>query len=86
MIDLQTGKLKYPIVQSPMAGCSDLAFRLVSRKRGMQYCFLEMVSATGMLHDSKRTKELLKTVPEDKPVGAQHLLDLPLCAAAGDQF
>lgn len=71
MIDIQTGKLKYPIVQSPMAGCSDLAFRLVSRKRGMQYCFLEMVSATGMLHDSKRTHELLKTVPEDKPVGAQ---------------
>jgi len=71
MIDPHTKRLKYPVVQSPMAGCSDLAFRLVSRRRGMEYCFLEMVSANGLIHASDRTHHLLKTIPEDKPLGAQ---------------
>jgi len=71
MIDPKTKKLKYPVVQSPMAGCSDLAFRMVSRKRGMEYCFLEMVSANGLMHESDQTYRLLKTIPEDKPLGAQ---------------
>jgi len=71
MIDLATKKLKYPVIQSPMAGCSDLAFRLVSRKRGMEFCFLEMVSANGLIRDSKHTFSLMKTTPEDQPVGAQ---------------
>lgn len=71
MIDRQTGQLKFRVVQSPMAGCSDLAFRLISRRYGMQYCFLEMISANGLIHDSRQSHELLKTVPEDRPVGAQ---------------
>ena len=71
MIDPITKKLKFPVVQSPMAGCSNLPFRLVSRKRGMEYCFLEMVSANGLVHESDHTKRLLQTIPQDKPVGAQ---------------
>lgn len=54
-----------------MAGCTDLAFRLVSRRRGMEFSFLEMVSANGLMHDSGHTADLMKTVPEDRPLGAQ---------------
>lgn len=86
MIDRQTKKLKYPIVQSPMAGCSDLAFRLISRKRGMQYCFLEMISANGLMHDSRASQELLKTVPEDKPLGAQLVGCEPDIMAAAAEY
>ncbi|MDP3920433.1 MAG: tRNA dihydrouridine synthase DusB [Candidatus Omnitrophota bacterium] len=59
------------VIQSPMANCTDLPFRLISRQRGMKFAFLEMVSAQALVHESRRTAELLKTVPEDKPVGAQ---------------
>jgi nifR3 family TIM-barrel protein len=71
MIDQATGKLKYPVIQSPMAGCTDLAYRLLSRRRGMQYCFLEMISANGLQHESRHTRDLMKTLPEDRPLGAQ---------------
>ena len=42
---LKSLELKTGILQSPMAGCTDLAFRLVSRPRGMEFGFTEMVSA-----------------------------------------
>ncbi len=54
-----------------MAGCTDLAFRLVSRRRGMEFCFLEMVSANGLMHENEGTEQLMKTMPEDRPLGAQ---------------
>jgi nifR3 family TIM-barrel protein len=71
MIDQSTGKLKYPVIQSPMAGCTDLAYRLLSRRRGMEYCFLEMISANGLQHESRHTRDLMKSFPEDRPLGAQ---------------
>lgn len=71
MFQIKSLSLHHPIIQSPMAGCTDLAFRLVARKRGMEFCFLEMVSANGFVRDSRKTIHLLKTIPEDKPLGAQ---------------
>lgn len=71
MLKLKSLTLPFPVIQSPMAGCTDLAFRLVSRRRGMEFCFLEMISANGLLHGSEATDELMKTVPEDRPLGAQ---------------
>lgn len=37
----------------------------------MEFAFLEMISADALLHDTRGTYELLKTVPEDRPLGAQ---------------
>jgi tRNA-dihydrouridine synthase B len=54
-----------------MAGCTDLAYRLVARKRGLEFCFLEMISANGFMHESHRTRELMKTNRADRPVGLQ---------------
>lgn len=54
-----------------MVGCTDLAYRLVARKRGLQFCFIEMISANGFMHDSRKTQALLKTAPEDRPLGVQ---------------
>ena len=34
-----------PVVQSPMANCTDLPFRLIARAHGMRFAFLEMVSS-----------------------------------------
>ena len=70
---LQIGSLSLPtrIVQSPLAGCSDLPFRLVARERGLKFCFLEMVSAQSLTRDNIKTKRMLLSAPEDKPLGAQ---------------
>ncbi len=54
-----------------MAGCTDLAFRLLAREHGMEFAFLEMVSADALVRENKKTSNLLKTVEKDKPLGAQ---------------
>ncbi|MBI5240901.1 MAG: tRNA-dihydrouridine synthase family protein [Elusimicrobia bacterium] len=83
---LRLGTLSLPsaVLQSPMADCSDLAFRLVSRRRGLGFAFTEMVSAQSLLRRGRKTLDLLKTVPEDRPLGAQLLGKDPsrLAAAA----
>ncbi len=71
MIKLKTLTLKSKIIQSPMAGCTDLAFRLVARERGMEFAFLEMVSADALVRKNQRTIDLLKSVESDRPLGAQ---------------
>lgn len=54
-----------------MVGCTDLAYRLVSRRRGLAFCFIEMVSSNGLMHESRKTQSIMKTVEEDRPLGAQ---------------
>ena len=71
MLKLKNFELKSRILQSPMANCTDLPFRLVAREKGMEFAFLEMISAEALLYDTRTTREILKTVPEDRPLGAQ---------------
>lgn len=59
------------VIQSPMANCTDLPFRLLSRSRGMKFAYLEMVSAHALVQESRKTLELMKTLSEDRPVGCQ---------------
>ncbi len=63
--------LKTGVIQSPMAACTDLPFRLIAREKGLEFAFLEMVSAHALLSRNPRTLELMKTIPEDRPLGAQ---------------
>ncbi len=71
MLQLKTLTLKSRIIQSPMAGCTDLAFRLVARDEGMEFAFLEMVSAEALVRKNAKTLALLKSTEKDKPLGAQ---------------
>jgi len=70
MIRLKTLELP-TVVQSPMANCSDLPFRLIARSQGMAFAFLEMVSSDALVRDVKATHTLMRTAPEDRPLGAQ---------------
>ena len=71
MIKLKSLTLKSRIIQSPMAGCTDLAFRLIARDHGMEFAFLEMVSADALVRKTPKTFDLLKSVESDRPLGAQ---------------
>ena len=71
MIKLGKLSLKNPVFQSPMADCTDIAFRLIARKLGLELAFTEMISAEALARENKRTFPLARRVPEDHPLGAQ---------------
>jgi nifR3 family TIM-barrel protein len=59
------------VVQSPMANCTDLPFRLIARSQGMAFAFLEMISSEALVRKTRGTFEMMRTIPEDRPLGAQ---------------
>ena len=59
------------VVQSPMANCTDLPFRLIARSVGMRLAFLEMISAETLVHNNKATFSKMQTEEADRPVGVQ---------------
>lgn len=71
MLKIKNLTIPSGIIQSPMAGCTDLAFRLLARQYGMEFAFLEMVSADALVRENKKTLSLLKSTEDDKPLGAQ---------------
>ncbi|MCM8776568.1 MAG: tRNA dihydrouridine synthase DusB [Candidatus Omnitrophica bacterium] len=73
MFRIKSLVLHSPIIQAPMAGCTDLAFRLLAREYGLELAFLEMISAEAFVRKTRKTMGLLKTLPADKPVGVQLL-------------
>jgi tRNA-dihydrouridine synthase B len=56
---------------APLAGYSDLPFRLLCREYGAACAVTEMVSAKGMVYHSPGAKDLLATCPEDSPLAVQ---------------
>lgn len=62
-----------PLVLAPMAGISDLPFRLISRSFGCKFAFTEMISANSLVHKNKNTLKMLSTGIDDRPLGVQIL-------------
>lgn len=59
------------IILAPMAGVTDLAFRLIVKRFGCDLVVSEMISAQGLLHDNKNTRDLLKSDKKEKPLAIQ---------------
>ena len=53
----------------PMAGVTDLPFRLLCKEMGCNMLYTEMVSAKAILYKNKNTKELLNIDKNEHPVG-----------------
>ena len=62
---------KNPLVLAPLAGYSDLPFRLLCRRFGAGLCYTEMVSCHGLVYDRQKTVQLTRSVPEERPVALQ---------------
>jgi tRNA-dihydrouridine synthase B len=60
-----------PIILAPMAGYTDLPFRLLCKKFGADVVITEMISAKGLYYKDKKTKFLMVTHEDEKPVGLQ---------------
>lgn len=56
---------------APLAGFSDLPFRLLCRELGAEAAVTEMISAKGLVYDSRNTQPILATCAEDAPLAAQ---------------
>lgn len=72
---LTLGTLKLPsrYVLSPMAGVSDLSFRLICREFGSFLAYTEMVSARALMFGNRKTFQFLSTHDDDAPLGIQFL-------------
>ena len=70
---LQIGNvtLENNLILAPMAGVSDLPFRLLCREQGAGLVCMEMVSAKAILYGNRNTEELLTIDPGEHPVSLQ---------------
>jgi len=66
-------KLKSRFILAPMAGISDLPFRMLNRRFGAELAFAEMLNCRSLGHKSKRTLRMLSSLPQDRPLGVQIL-------------
>ena len=64
-------ELENNVFLAPMAGVTDLPFRLLCKEMGCGLVYSEMVSAKGILYDNKNTTELLEIDPNERPVAVQ---------------
>lgn len=56
---------------APMAGVSDLAYRVIARRMGAAMTTAEMVSAKGLYYKNEKTKDMLAIDPGEHPVSLQ---------------
>ena len=77
--------LAHNVVLAPLAGITNLPFRVICRREGASMAFTEMVSVNGLVRDGVKTLALLKSCPEDRPLAIQLFGDSPadLARAAG---
>ena len=70
---LQIGNvtLQNNLILGPMAGVTDLPFRLLCKEQGAGLLCMEMVSAKAILYKNKNTKPLLTIDPRETPVSLQ---------------
>lgn len=58
---------------APLAGISDLPFRLINREHGCEFAFTEMISARSLVYDSRKSVGMLARGEGDSPLGLQLL-------------
>ena len=61
----------FPVALAPMAGVTDLPFRVLCREMGCDLTFTEMVSAKGLFYGNENTEKLLETASIEEPCGFQ---------------
>ena len=70
---LKIGNIELPhgLILAPMAGVTDLPFRLLCKEQGCEMFYTEMVSAKALYYGNKNTEPLLATDERERPVSVQ---------------
>ncbi|MGA2266194.1 MAG: tRNA-dihydrouridine synthase family protein [Phycisphaerae bacterium] len=72
----------FPVVLAPLAGYSDLAYRLLCRRHGAVYCSTEMMLDKLLMVDGKLRRRLVQLADEDHPIAGQLLGSDPAVMAS----
>ena len=73
MIKIGKETIDTNIFLAPLAGCTDLAFRLISREHGAKFCFYEMADANSLVRQRAKGHLILKSHMDDTPIAGQLL-------------
>ncbi len=76
-IQINSLKLQNRVILAPMAGITSLPYRRIMKSFGAGLVFTEMVSANGLIRDGRRTRELLISANDERPLGIQLFGDDP---------
>lgn len=73
MNDLCIGSVRLTgnLILAPMAGVTDMAFRILCKEQGASLVYTEMVSAKGMYYNNRNTEELLRVAECERPAAVQ---------------
>lgn len=63
--------LSVPVALAPMAGITDMPFRIICSELGCGLVVSEMVSAKGLLYKNVKTFDMLRVAPEERPAAIQ---------------
>lgn len=66
-----------PIALAPMAGVTDLPFRVICKEMGAGYTISEMVSAKALLFKNVKTQAMLKIADKERPTAIQLFGSVP---------
>lgn len=64
-------KIKNPLFLAPMVEVTDLPYRLLCKKAGAGITYTEMLYVDAITHENYKTKKLMQTSKQEKPVGIQ---------------
>jgi nifR3 family TIM-barrel protein len=59
------------VILAPLAGITNLPFRLLAKSSGCGLVCSEMISANGLVYQSGRTEQMIDSAPEEKPLSVQ---------------
>jgi len=83
MKKVKIGKLilDNPVILAPLAGITNLPFRMIAKDAGCGLVCSEMISANGLVYKSIKTEKMLESHPEEKPLSIQIFGSDPLIMA-----
>ena len=64
-------EIENQVVLAPMAGICDLAFREIVKSMGCGLIETEMLSATAIMHENTKTKEMIAISESERPIAQQ---------------
>lgn len=73
MREITIGNVKIPgnLILAPMAGVTDLPFRILCKEQGAALVYTEMISAKGIYYKNKNTAKLWEIAEEERPAALQ---------------
>ena len=85
---MRIGSLEFdaPVFLAPMAGVTDIAYRILAHDLGCPLCYAEMVSVQGIHYRNERTLSMLHTEPGERPIAIQLFGPEPDGVAEGAKY